>query len=187
MHCLTVDLEDWFHFLDIDENIDVAGWDSYETYVVSMTTELLSFFDAYDQKATFFVLGWVADRFPELIRDVLWHGHEIACHSYGHPLVYGLSPTDFERDLVKALDKIEAACGLRPTAYRAPGFSITADCLWAFDILRKNGIVTDSSIFPANRAHGGFDGAPVRPFIIETAYGDIVELPISCVNFMGIK
>ncbi len=163
MYCLTVDLEDWFHILELSGELDVATWRPYEPHVERMTDGLLSFLDQQPVKATFFVLGWIADTYPALVSEVTRRGHEIACHSYAHPLIHKLTPAQFENDLVMALDKIEVAAGKRPTAYRAPWFSITRDCLWAFDNLRKNGIVVDSSIFPAVRTHGGLPGPLLAP------------------------
>jgi peptidoglycan-N-acetylglucosamine deacetylase len=187
MHCLTFDLEDWFHFLDPGIALDVEDWVSRESHVERMTKGVLSFLDQHDQKATFFALGWVAEHFPDLIREIVRHGHEIACHSYGHPLVYNLTESEFERDLAKALDCIEAASGTRTKIYRAPGFSITASCPWAFEIIRKHGIEIDSSVFPARRSHGGFPGAPSVPHLIETRAGTLLELPLASSTFFGLK
>ena len=187
MHCLSFDLEDWFHFLDLKDNCDVSKWQRLESHVERMTDVVLRFLDRHNQKATFFVLGWVAETHRDLVKRIARRGHEVACHSYAHPLVYTMTPTAFEADLVAALDCIEGATGSRPTTYRAPGFSITSECLWAFGTLRKNGIVTDSSVFPARRAHGGIEGAPTRPFLIETAHGDICELPLSSVSVLGFR
>lgn len=185
MHCLSIDLEDWFHFLDMKETRDVAGWHKYEKRVEQMTLPLLDFLDDHNQSATFFVLGWIAENHPDLVREVVNRGHEIACHSYSHPLVYEMTAAAFEKDLCLALDTIEAVTGIRATAFRAPGFSITRSCLWAFEILRKHGIEMDSSIFPAHRAHGGLPGAPISPFVLETQFGEIHELPISSTTLLG--
>ena len=185
VHCLTVDLEDWFHFLDVEETACIEQWQSFEGRVEQMTLPLLSFLDKHGQKATFFVLGWIAERYPDLVLEVARRGHDIACHSYAHPIVYKMSPSEFERDLVKALECILKACGVQARAFRAPGFSINARSLWAFDLLRKHGIEVDSSIFPALRSHGGFPVAPVRPFLVQTAHGPLVELPISCTEIWG--
>jgi polysaccharide deacetylase family protein (PEP-CTERM system associated) len=184
-HCLSIDLEDWFHFLDVEETACVEQWQSFEGRVEQMTLPLLDFFDKHGQKATFFVLGWIAERYPDLVLEVARRGHEVACHSYAHPLIYKLSPNEFERDLVKALECIFKACGVQARAFRAPGFSINARSLWAFDLLSKHGIEVDSSIFPALRSHGGLPTAPARPFLVQTAYGPLTELPISCIEILG--
>ena len=185
MHCLTIDLEDWFHFLDISETRDIASWEQFDGRIWQMTVPLLDFLDKHSKKATFFVLGWIAERYPEIVRDVASRGHEIACHSYAYPLIYQITPEAFEADLITALDAIEAACGQRARAYRAPGFSITNESLWVFDILCRNGIRFDSSTFPAPRAHGGLAGAPAIPFILETSSGELYELPISRTTIYG--
>ncbi len=187
MHCLSFDLEEWFHFLDLEENLDVEMWDSYESHVERMTYSLLDFLDNHNQQATFFVLGWIAVSYPALVREVALRGHEIGCHSYSHPLLYNINPTSFEVDLVKALDSIEHASDVRPVTYRAPGFSITPKSLWAFDVLRKHKITTDSSVFPALRAHGGLPGAPTLPFVIETKFGNMYELPLSSTSLLGLR
>ncbi len=185
VHCLSIDLEDWFHFLDLEETASVEQWQSFEGRIEQMTLPLLSFLDEHEQKATFFVLGWVAERYPDLVCEVARRGHDIGCHSYAHPLVYKMSPSGFERDLVKALECIFKACGVQARAFRAPGFSINPRSLWAFDLLSKHGIAVDSSIFPAFRSHGGFPVAPARPFLVQTAHGPLVELPISCTEILG--
>ena len=185
VHCLSIDLEDWFHFLDLKETTHIEQWQSFEGRVEQMTLPLLSFLDKHGQKATFFVLGWIAERYPDLVLEAARRGHDIACHSYAHALVYKMSPSEFERDLVKALECIEKACGVQARAFRAPGFSINARSLWAFDLLRKHGIEVDSSVFPALRSHGGFPVAPVRPFFAQTAHGPLLELPISCIEIWG--
>lgn len=184
-HCLTIDLEDWFHFLDLDATASVEQWKSFEGRIEQMTLALLAFLDAHEQRATFFVLGWIADRYPDLVAEVARRGHEIGCHSYAHPLVSDMTPAAFERDLATALDCIERACGVQPRAYRAPGFSINGRSLWAFDLMTKHGIEVDSSIFPAARAHGGLASAPSRPFRVATAYGPLTELPVSCTELLG--
>ena len=158
MKILTIDLEDWFHILDNPTTAAPEKWDSFESRVEGMTVKLLDLLDAHSAKSTVFVLGWVAARFPDLIREVKNRGHEIACHSHHHQLVYKQSPLEFERDLVTATEAIESACGVRPRAYRAPGFSITTDCLWAFQTLAKHGYTIDCSVFPSPRAHGGIPG-----------------------------
>lgn len=185
VHCLTVDLEDCFHFLDVEETAAIEQRRSFEGRVEQMTLPLLGFLDKHEQKATFFVLGWIAERYPDLVLEVARRGHDIGCHSYAHPLIYQLSPSDFERDLVKALECIFKACGVQARAFRAPGFSINPRSLWAFDLLTKHGIEVDSSIFPALRSHGGLPTAPARPFLVQTAHGPLVELPISCIEILG--
>lgn len=143
--------------------------------------------DRIDVKATFFVLGWVAEAVPEIVAEIARRGHEIACHSYRHQLVYKQTPDEFERDLSLALNHIEAATGTCPTAYRAPGFSITTQSAWAFDILTRYGIETDASIFPAPRAHGGLPEFPAgKPCLFETTSGRLLKIfPMSYGSILG--
>ena len=162
MIILTIDLEDWFHILDNKQTASPSSWDNFESRIESMTLELLDLFDKYSVTATVFVLGWVASKYPALVCEVKKRGHEIACHSHFHQLVYTQSCLEFEADLVQATEAIQTATGEKPIAYRAPGFSITKDSLWAFNILLKHGYEVDCSVFPLSRAHGGIPGFPEK-------------------------
>lgn len=187
MHILTFDIEDWFHILDNPCTVDIEQWNSFPSRIESGVAQLLNLCDRIGVKATFFILGWVAETAPEIVAEIARRGHEIACHSYRHQLVYSQTPDDFERDLLMALDHIEAATGKRPTAYRAPGFSINAESTWAFDILARNGIEIDASVFPAPRAHGGLPGFPVgKPCLLELASGQQLKIfPMSYGMVLG--
>jgi len=131
---LTVDLEDWFHILDNPHTKYEHQWNNFPSRIINSTFRLLDLFDLYDCKCTFFVLGYVARKYPELVREISLRGHEIASHGDQHQLVYSQTPAQFERDLVISLEAITKACGAEVKAYRAPGFSIRTDCTWAFDV-----------------------------------------------------
>ena len=132
-------------------------------------------------RATFFILGWVAARHPAFVRRIAEAGHQIACHSFSHALVYSLSPAAFRQDTEQAADAIAQACGVRPRAYRAPSFSITARSLWALEILIECGFDTDSSIYPVRHDRYGIPGRPVFPHRIHTPSGSILEVPPAAV------
>lgn len=184
-HLLSIDLEDWFHVLDNETTTFPSQWEHFPSRVEKSTDRLLALFEKHDVKATFFVLGWIAKKFPKLVKQIADNGHEIGCHSQNHPLIYLMSRKEFENDLYNSLSLLRSISGQAVNMYRAPGFSITRECLWAFDILVKHGIKVDSSVFPASRAHGGLDGFPTEPFIIETSKGSLKELPISTFGFAG--
>lgn len=172
MRILTVDVEDWFHILDNDETRTESNWSQFPSRVEAETGRLLDLFDKHQQKATFFILGYIARNHPDLVREISVRGHEIATHSDMHQLVYDQSPKAFEEDLVASMEAIAAAGGGTPRAYRAPGFSITPEVPWAFDVLARNGIEVDCSVFPAPRSHGGLPGFPkAGPCLIETNSG----------------
>ena len=180
---LTVDLEEWFHLLNNDQTLDPKNWDAFESRLVENIQRLSKILELNSAKATFFVLGWIAERYPDVVKSIADLGHSIGSHSYSHQLVFNQDSYDFERDLLQSLEAISKACNKAVESYRAPGFSITKDCTWAFEILAKNGIRLDSSIFPARRSHGGFAEAPLSgPGIIRTRYGDIRELPLNAVS-----
>ena len=184
-HLLSIDLGDWFHVLDNEATSSPNQWEKFPSRVEKSTERLLALFDKHDVKATFFVLGWIAKKFPNLVQKIADNGHEIGCHSQNHPLIYLMSRREFEDDLYNSLSILRDISGQAVNMYRAPGFSITRECLWAFDMLVKHGITVDSSVFPANRAHGGLAGFPTEPFIIETSFGKLKELPISTFSFAG--
>lgn len=176
MRILTVDVEDWFHILDHPQTAAEDSWKQFEPRVEAMTISLLDLFGNHDKKATFFVLGYVAQKHPELVQEIVRRGHEVGTHSHLHQLVYNQSPDEFEADLVRSMDAIVRAGAHPPRCYRAPGFSITQDALWAFDVLARNGIEVDCSIFPARRAHGGLPNFPHgNPCIIEAPNGQALR------------
>lgn len=188
VNILTFDLEDWFHVLDNDATRTESEWAKFPTRVPKAADKLLAQLSQHRVHATFFVLGWIAERFPEVVAKIHAAGHEIACHSNMHQLVYEQSPEAFRKDVSAAVANIEAATGIRPTAYRAPGFSLTNATPWAFDILADLGFDTDCSIFPAPRAHGGFEnyGEGV-PTVVRTSSGsELKEFPMNYASLLGI-
>ena len=183
----SIDVEDWFHILDLPTAPDVNAWHTKESRVEKNLNTILDLLDHNDTKATLFVLGWVAEKYPKLIKEAQKRGHEIASHGYAHQLVYGMKPEEFFQDILKAKNILEAITGDKVLGLRAPGFSITPETPWAFEMLAKAGYVYDSSIFPTKRAHGGFVGAELSPHPINTKHGTIIEFPISVVNVLGSK
>jgi polysaccharide deacetylase family protein (PEP-CTERM system associated) len=176
---MTVDVEDYFHVEAFSDIVDRDRWDDYQSRVVENTRRTIDLLDVAGARATFFVLGWVADRHPGLVRDIAARGHELACHSHWHRLVYRLDPEEFRRDTVRARDAIEQAAGVPVSGYRAPSYSITKQSLWALDVLAELGFTYDSSIFPIYHDFYGIPTAPRRPFVVQTSAGAIVEFPMT--------
>ncbi len=180
MRILTFDIEEWFHILDHRSTRTAKEWNHYIPRIEENMERILRLLERKKQPATFFCLGWVARKYPEIVRRVAEQGYEIGCHSHMHQLVYEQTPAQFRTDLRDALHAIEDAVGEKVTSYRAPGFSVTRDCPWFFEILAEEGIEVDSSIFPAPRAHGGFpDFGATIPAVVQTPSGAIKELPIN--------
>ncbi len=177
-NALTIDLEDYYHVSAFREHLDAAEWGSRESRVERNTAKILELLSAARCQATFFVLGWVTDRFPQLVREIADLGHEIACHSYRHRLVYEMTPEEFREDTRRAKQLLEDAGGVPVRGYRAPSFSITRNSLWAFEVLAELGFTYDSSIFPVRHPNYGMLDAPRSPFRIETRSGPIVEFPM---------
>ncbi len=178
MNILSVDVEDYFHVEAFAGRIDRSEWDTYPCRVEANTGRLLDLFDELRVKATFFILGWVAERYPALVREIAARGHETACHSYWHRLVYKLTPDEFRTDSARAKDLIEQSSGQPVMGYRAPSFSITRESAWALDILAELGFRYDSSVFPVRHDFYGVPDAPRAPFRIATAHGPILEFPL---------
>jgi polysaccharide deacetylase family protein (PEP-CTERM system associated) len=185
-NALTIDLEDYYHVTAF-ANGSSDNWDARESRVEANTEILLELLARANCRATFFTVGWVAEKFPRLIQKVAEAGHELACHSHLHRLVYSLSPKEFREDTLRAKNSIEQAGGLAVRGYRAPSFSITRESQWALEILVELGFSYDSSIFPVKHANHGTSNAPRFPFRIQTAAGPIVEFPMSTLALGNVR
>ncbi len=187
INAITIDVEDYFQVTAFERNIKPAEWDTFPLRVEGNTMRILDMLDEFALRGTFFVLGWVAERIPSLVKAIHQRGHEIACHGYGHQLIYRLSPQEFRKDISKAKKIIEDICGERVCGYRAPSYSITKKSLWALDILVEEGFTYDSSIFPITHDIYGIPGGKRFPHEISTHSGMIQEFPIStlCLNMGG--
>jgi polysaccharide deacetylase family protein (PEP-CTERM system associated) len=184
-NALTVDVEDYFQVTAFESVIKPSDWGQYPYRVGDNTRRILDLFDRYTVKGTFFVLGWVAERDPDLIRQIRSRGHEIACHGYGHQLIYRIGPEAFRRDVRRSKSVIEEITGEVVCGYRAPSYSITSASLWALDILIEEGFTYDSSIFPIMHDIYGIPDAPRFPHNIQRSCGSIREFPISTVQVKG--
>jgi polysaccharide deacetylase family protein (PEP-CTERM system associated) len=174
---VSVDVEDYFHAEAMAPVVERSQWDKYASRVEGNTQRLLDLFASHQVHATFFVVGWVAERSPSLIREIASGGHELACHSYWHRLIYKLNPQDFREDTQRAKDVIEQIAGQAIYGYRAPTYSIVASSLWALQILVELGFTYDSSIFPIHHDRYGMPSAPRAPFRIKTPAGPLMEYP----------
>lgn len=179
---LTFDIEDWFHLLDNQSTKYPFQWEQFEKRVDIGLNIILNLCDKYNVQGTFFCLGWIAEKYPDLIREIQRRGHYIGTHGYAHRLVYELSQEEFREDVKKSIKILEEITGTKIEAYRAPGFSIREDSLWAFGVLGELGIKYDSSVFPARRAHGGLPRLiRTKPFIVKYNQYEIIEFPISII------
>ncbi|TWT55870.1 XrtA system polysaccharide deacetylase [Allorhodopirellula solitaria] len=186
-HALSVDVEDYFQVSAFEGRVSRKTWETYECRVEANTDRMLSLFDQCQVRGTFFILGWVAERYPGLVSRIAQSGHEIASHGYWHRLVYDLTPEQFASDIADSVEAIHNACGIRATAYRAPSFSIVERSLWALDILAEQGFTTDSSIFPiSGHDRYGMPGAKKEIHTLPTAHGDLVEFPPTASKIGGL-
>ena len=182
MNVLTFDIEEWFHIKFDNEFLDDSKLlNSFEKRLDLNMKIILDLLDEHNQKATFFCLGWVARRYPHIIKEIDVRGHEIGCHSDLHKLLYTFSINEFEKDLLNAIRSIELIINKKVELYRAPAFSITSKNKWVFDILAKHGIKIDCSVFPAKRDFGGLDDFDSsKPSIIKTSNNKLLkEFPIN--------
>jgi len=179
-NALTVDLEEYFQVSNFDRVIDRRSWDDLPSRVEGATRRLLDLFDRTGARATFFALGWIAERHPHLLREISERGHELACHGHEHELVYEIGPERFEADLQRARRAIEAASGAAVRGYRAPSYSITRRSLWALEILARCGFSFDSSIFPIRHPRYGIPEFARQPLRLELESGaSIREFPLT--------
>ena len=186
-HIFSVDVEDYFQVESFADVIDRSRWPSFACRVEDNTRRLLDLLDAYRTRATFFVLGWVAERYPELVREIVARGHEPACHSYWHRRIDQLGPAEFREDTLHAKQVIEQAAGRQITGYRAPSFSIVRQSLWALEVLAELGFAYDSSIFPIRHDVYGIPDGPRTPVRIQTRSGPILEYPMTTFRMGGSR
>jgi polysaccharide deacetylase family protein (PEP-CTERM system associated) len=182
MNAMSVDVEDYFHVSVFDGIVPRSQWAQMESRVSANTHRLLDLFDEFNVRSTFFVLGWVAERHPQLVKDIAGRGHEIASHGYAHRLIYDQTPATFRDDVRRAKQLLEDASGYHVRGYRAPSYSVTPRSLWALDILIEEGYGYDSSIFPIRHDRYGIPVSPREPFPIERERGRLMEVPGSTVR-----
>jgi polysaccharide deacetylase family protein (PEP-CTERM system associated) len=184
-NALTIDLEDYYHVTAYRASMAPAEWNRQESRVERATDLLLDLLQEANCKATFFTLAWVAERNPQLVRRVASLGHEIACHSLRHRVVYEMTRDEFWEDTRLAKELLENVSGSLVRGYRAPSFTITDRSLWALEVLAELGFTYDSSIFPVNHPDYGIPGAPREPFVIGTPAGPLTEFPLTTLEIVG--
>ena len=179
---LTIDVEDYFQVSAFEDIINPSDWDFMEQRVVRNTEKVLTLLADHQTKATFFIVGWVAERYPQLVKNIHNQGHSIGAHSYWHRKIYDLTPEEFRADTRQVKTLLESIIGEPVLGYRAPSYSITKKSLWALDILKELGFAYDSSIFPVYHDTYGIPGAP--RFAYRHPNG-ICEYPISTTLLLG--
>ena len=181
---LTIDVEDYFQVENFKKVVKFSDWERHESRVAQNTEKMLEILTGTDAKATFFVLGWVGERYPRLVEKIHQAGHEVACHGYAHQLIYTQSKEEFRADLKKSKIILEDIIKEPVLGYRAPTYSITKESIWALDILMEEGFKYDSSVFPARRAKGGLPEAECYPHRVYNHQDYIWEFPISIVRIL---
>ena len=182
---MSVDVEEYFHASALERVAPRQAWDGLPTRVVPMTERLLEVFAAQGVSATFFVLGWVAERHPALVRAIADAGHEVASHGYWHQVIYTIPPDEFRADVRRSKQVLEDAIGRAVVGYRAPSFSITRQSLWALDVLLEEGFTYDSSIFPVRHDRYGIPDAPRHAYVVQRSGGALTEVPPSTITLAG--
>ena len=181
----SVDVEEWFHILDARGAPDPTEWERLPGRLDRNMNQMLDLFAQYDVRCTFFWLGWAAERYPRVLRRCHELGHEIGSHGQNHLLAYQAGRAAFAEDVTRAKRVLEDQTGTEVRGFRVPGFSFTRETPWAYEVLAEAGYRYSSSIFPAARGHGGFEGAPTEPHTIETSAGPVREYPITTLKLLG--
>lgn len=188
IHALSIDVEDYFHVAALAKVVRPEAWHEQPARVVQNTQRLLDLFEQKQVKATFFVLGWVAERNPDLVKRIDQAGHEIASHGYSHQLIYTQSQDVFRQETERSKKLLEDMTGKAITGYRAASYSITAKSLWALDILAELGFTWDSSIFPIRHDNYGIPSSPRAPYEIHTRSGKVLrEFPLTTAKLGGVQ
>ncbi len=186
MNILTFDIEDWFHILDNPKTNKVSNWDKFESRIQIGMDHIFEILETKNLSATFFVLGWIANKYPHIVKKIKENGFEVGSHTHLHKLVYSQNRDEFKNDVEKSIKTIEDCIGSKVISFRAPGFSINKNTKWAFEVLHELGIQIDCSIFSAKRAHGGFPELSIdKPSIIEYQGIRLKEFPINNYNILG--
>lgn len=183
VNAISIDLEEWFCVYNLKEKIKKDAWESMESRVKMNTEKLLDLFDIYDTKATFFVLGWVAERYPDLITEIEYRGHEIATHGYSHSLITDMTREEFKEDIRKAIEVTQKNIKQKIIGFRAPSFTITKKTLWALDILQELNLKYDSSVFPVSfHPDYGISDANLGIYKVNDGF---TEVPLSVAEIFG--
>jgi len=186
MKCIfSVDVEDWFHILDTPSTPTLSQWEGLPSRVSENFLRLLDIFSEAGAETTCFFLGWVAQKFPHLVKEAARRGHEIASHGYAHRVVHELTEEEFFDDITKAKAVLEDLTSSPVVGYRAAGFSATKAAPWFFRRLAEAGYEYDSSVFPARCEHGGVRNGPYGPYVVHTPSGTIREFPVTVANLLG--
>lgn len=178
VNAFTVDFEDWYQGIEIPPE----RWGGFEDRMVRSGRAILDLLAEFGVRATFFVLGSVAERHPELVREIVRGGHEVGTHGWSHQLVYNLTPDEFRGEIRRSLDLLHELAGRRPIGHRAPFFSITRDSLWALDVLSEEGLRYDSSVYPVENYRYGIPDAPRWPHRVNPG---LIEFPLSTLRLLG--
>lgn len=184
LNALSFDIEDYFQVSNFESFIRFADWDKHPSRVEANTRKILALLSEANLHSTFFILGWVAERFPGLVREIAGGGHELAVHGYRHRLIYSLDQKEFRDDLRQAVDRIEQAGSQKVLGHRAPSFSVTEHSLWAIDAMQELGLRYDSSIFPIRHPRYGIPSAPLTPYEVRPGFW---EFPLATVKFGPLK
>jgi peptidoglycan-N-acetylglucosamine deacetylase len=188
MNVLTFDIEEWFHLLNNPLTKSPKNWSDFESRIERNMDNIFELLEKTNTKATFLVLGWIAEKYPNIIKRIDNLGYEIGTHTHTHQLIFEQGKLNFKNDLEISINTLENLTGKKIRMFRAPSFSITKDSLWAFDILAENGIEIDCSIFPANRLNGGIKEINNNsPFIINYNGIQLKEFPVSYSTFFNSK
>jgi len=182
---LSVDVEEWFHPEAVQHLFPREKWDECESRIEKNVENLLNLFQLHNTKATFFILGWIAEKYPAMIKNIAEAGHEIASHGYNHLMITKMNEVGFQNDLRKSIEILENTSGKKICGYRAPTFSIVDDTKWAWQILENNGFLYDSSVYPVFHDRYGIPDAPRTQFLPLQNPGTIIEFPLSTLKILG--
>jgi len=186
-NAMTIDVEDYFHVSAFDGVVPRSRWNDLESRVCANTDRLLAILDGAHVLATFFILGWVAERYPDLVRRIASLGHEVASHGYGHRLVYDQTREEFRGDVRRAKHALEGITGAPVHGFRAPSYSVTPRSLWALDVLIEEGYLYDASIFPIHHDRYGIPVSARHAYVVEREMGSLLEVPASTLRWAGLN